>query len=60
MVTISAGEISVPFSIAITDDNIFEANESFSLTVDPSSLPSRVFVQPDCMLTITIDDDDGE
>ena len=59
-VTIPAGVISVPFNIPIIDDNIFEANESFTLTIDSSSLPSRVSVQPDCVLIITIVDDDGE
>ena len=61
-VTIPAGEISVPFNISIIDDNIFERNETFSLTIDPSSLPSRVLLQSpgNCMLMITIMDDDGE
>ena len=59
-VIIPAGEISVPFNISTIDDNIFEANETFTLTIDSSSLPSRVIVQPDCVLMITIVDDDGE
>ena len=59
-VIIPAGEISVTFNISIIDDNIFEANESFTLTIDSSSLPSRVLVQPDCVLMVTIVDDDGE
>ena len=58
-VTIPAGEISVPFNISIIDDNIFEGNESFTLTIDSSSLPSRFLLQPDCLLTVTITDDDG-
>ena len=58
-VTIPAGEISVPFYISINDDNIFEGNETFSLTIDSPSLPSRVLVQSDCVLMITIVDDDG-
>ena len=59
-VTIPAGEISVPFNISIIDDNIFEQNEVFILTINSSSLPSRVSVQPDCMAMITIVDDDGK
>ena len=60
-VTIPAGNISVPFNISIIiDDNVFETNESFTLTIDSSSLPSRVSVQLDCVLMITIVDDDGE
>ena len=30
------------------------------MTVDSSSLPSRVLVQPECMTVVTIVDDDGE
>ena len=59
-VTIPAGETSVPFNISIIDDNVFERNETFNISVDSSSLPSRVLVQPDCVLMITIVDDDGE
>ena len=61
-VTIAAGDIrSVVLDIAIIDDDIFERNESFSLNIDSSSLPSRVLVPPDCISVITIeDDDDGE
>ena len=57
-ITIPAGEIQVLFNISIIDDNTLEANESVSLTIDSSYLPSRVLLQPDCMLTVTIMDDD--
>ena len=59
-VTIPAGDISVPFNISIIDDNIFEANETFSLSIDSFSLSKRVLVQSDCILMITIVDNDGE
>ena len=59
-VTIPAGDISVPFNIPIIDDNIFEANETFSLSIDSFSLSKRVLVQSDCILMITIVDNDGE
>ena len=59
-VTIPAGTMSVSFNVSVIDDNIFEANESLILTIDQSSLPSRVVVQPDCMAIVTIVDDDGE
>ena len=59
-VTIPAGETSVSFNISIIDDNIFEGNESFSLTIDSSSLPSRVLLQESCVVVITIVNDDGE
>ena len=59
IVEIPSREISVPFSISILDDDgLFEGNESFSLTIDSSSLPSGL--SSDCMLVVTIVDDDGE
>ena len=57
-VTFSAGETSASFSIPITDDNTFEATETFSLSFDPSSLPGRV--TSDATLTATIMDDDSK
>ena len=57
---IPAGEISITVNVSIHADNVFEENESFILIVDPSTLPSRVLVQPHCMTVVTIVDDDGE
>ena len=57
---IPSGEINVPFNIPIIDDNIFEGNESFSLYINLFSSPSTVLLQPDCMLMITIVDNDGK
>ena len=59
-VEISGGASSGSSSLAIIDDNIFEANESFILTIDSFSLGSRVLVQPDCMTVVTIVDNDRE
>ena len=57
----NGGMSGLPVDISIIDDNIFETDEIFSLTINSSSLPSRVLVKPDCILTITItDNDDGE
>ena len=58
-VFIDAGEINISFIISIIDDNVFERNESFILTINSSSLPSRVLVQPDSKAIVTIVDDDG-
>ena len=58
-VTIPAGETSVLFNISIIDDNVFEGNESFSITIDSFFLPSRVLVQPGCMLMVMVMDNDG-
>ena len=57
--TILAGETSVVFNLSINDDNIYEEDEIFTLTIDSSSLPIGVSVQRDCLLMVTIVDDDG-
>ena len=60
-ITIPAGDTSASFNISISDDDIFETNESFSVTIDSSSLPHRLLVQSEeCMVMVTIFDDDGE
>ncbi|XP_065892782.1 extracellular matrix organizing protein FRAS1-like [Dysidea avara] len=58
-VTFTAGQTSASFNVPINDDNIFEANETFSLTIDPSSLPNRVTLSSSATLTATISDDDS-
>ena len=57
-VTFSAGEISVPFDIPINDDMISEANEDFTLTIDPSSLPTGGTVGSPGSAVVTIIDND--
>ena len=52
-----AGVMSVPFSISINDDNIFEDNENFTLTIYPS-LPTGVMVGNPGQATVTIVDND--
>ena len=59
-VTFSAGMTSVPFNIPINNDNVFEGDENFMLTIDPNSLPNDVSVtvgSPD-QATVTIVDND--
>ncbi len=46
----------VPFDIPIYDDNILEGNESFILTISPSSLPTGVTVGDPGQATVTIVD----
>ena len=58
--TIPAGQRSVTFNISITDDNVFELNEDFTLTVDSSSLPTGVSVPTNCLLVVMIENDDGK
>ena len=48
------------FSVPITDDSMFEGNETFTVTIVPSTLPSRVVPGADCVVTVTIDDDDSK
>ena len=51
----------VPFEISLTDDTIYEGNENFILTIDPSSLPTGVTVGSRDQATVTIvDDNDGK
>ena len=48
---------SVPFDIPITDDIVYEGDENFLLTIDPS-LPTGVSVGTPSQATVTIVDDD--
>ena len=56
--TFDAGVTSVPFNVSINDDNIFEGNENFIFTINPSSLPPGVVVGNPRQVTVTIVDDD--
>ncbi len=51
---------SVPFDIPITNDSIFEGNENFILTINPSSLSTGVTVGDPGQSIITIVDNDGK
>ena len=44
------------FTISITNDNILEVNESFSLAVDPVVLPINVASTDQTIITITDND----
>ena len=57
-ITFPAGTTMVPFNVSIIDDMIFEGNENFMLTIDPSSLPTDVTVGNPDQATVTIVDDD--
>ena len=58
-VRFSAGQTSVIFNVPITDDNILEADESFSLTIIiRNSLPNRVTYDGDGPAEVTIVDND--
>ena len=59
-VMIPARMTSVSFDIPITNDDVLEQNENFNLTINTSSLPSRVFATNPYQATVTIMDDDGK
>ena len=56
-VTFPAGVTNVPFNISINDDNIFEENENFTLTIN-SSLPTGVMVGNPGQVRATVMDND--
>ena len=51
---------SVLFNITITNDDIYEGNETFNLVVNVSSLSSNFTVGEISQATITIINDDGK
>jgi len=57
-VTFPSGVTSVPFDVPITDDNILEGNEDFTLTIDSSLLPDGVTRGNPGSATVTIVDND--
>ena len=57
-VTFPAGTTTVPLDIPINDDDIYEINENFTLTINSSSLPTGVTVGNPGQATVTIVDDD--
>jgi len=59
-VTIPAGQISVPFDIPINDDNVFEENEKFLLTVNQSTSLNGVIIGSPNVTVVTIQDNDCE
>ena len=59
-VTFSAEETNVEFNVIINNDNILESNENFTLTINPSSLPSGFTVGDPGQTTVTILNDDSK
>ena len=47
-------------SVPINDDDTFEGNENFILTIDSSSLPTDVTVSNPDYATVTIIENDGK
>ena len=59
-VTFTAGTTEASFNVSLTDDNIFESNENFMITIDPSSLPNNVTVGEPRRVTVIVVDNDGK
>ena len=57
-VTFLAGSTTATFNVPINDDNIYEGNENFILTIDETSLPTGVTRGTPDEATVTIVDDD--
>ena len=57
-VTIPAGQTTATFNVPITDDNILEGNENFTLTINTSSLSNGVTRDDLNQATVTIVDND--
>ena len=56
-----AGVAVFPLRIQINDDDTFEGNESFVLTIDSASLPDNVIINDPSRVDIIISDDsDGK
>ena len=58
--TIPAGQISVPFDVPTNDDNVFEKNEEFLLTIDQSSSLNGVIIGSPNVAVVNISDNDSE
>ena len=59
-VTFPAGITNVTFNIQIINDNMVENNETFTLAIDSSSLPTGIMVDSPRQATVTIINDDGK
>ena len=59
-VMVPPNEISVVLSIPISNDDLLEGNEKFSLTIHATSMPDRVDIGNPDQATVTIVDDDGK
>ena len=59
--TFTASVNAIPVTVVLIDDDIFEGNETFTLTIDPSSLPNDVMIaQPKEVVVLISDDNDGK
>ena len=59
-VMFTPGMTTAYFVVSITNDNLIEGNETFTLTLDPLLLPSDVIVGDPAEAIVTIVDGAGE
>ena len=59
-VKLTTGLTHFPFKVSIMDNDKWEENENFFLTIDNSSLPCNITVGNQHKSTVTILDDDGK
>ena len=50
----------IPFTVSIYDDDVYEGNETFTLTIQESFLPPNVIVGEHGHATVTIVDNEFE
>ena len=50
----------VQFNVSINDDDIFEDDETFNLSINLSTLPNKVIIGSPSQTTVIIVDDDGK
>ena len=58
-IVIPAGQVIVPFDVAIINDTLLEKNENFDLIILAGLLPNRIDRVIPGKTTVTIIDDDG-
>ena len=57
--TLMAGQTSVSFQVTLVNDDIFEQSETVNFTII-SDLPDRVSVENNCVLEVSINNDDSK
>ena len=56
----NTGRTHAPFSVAIKEDELFERNENFTLSINSSSLPNKVTITNPDQATVTIVDNESK
>ena len=59
-ITFPAGVTRVSFVVVITNDNVLEGDEKFSLSIDRRTMQPYQRVHNSNQVTVTIYDDDGK